>query len=310
MAVQKKMPEVWLAYLFLTLTMVFWAGNYTIGRWANGQIPPVTLAFLRWLGASLLILPFAWPALRREWPCIKANVRILLLLGITGSGLFNTLQYLALTDTTATNAGIINSIAPILIVVLSFLINKEVLSRWQTFGVFLSTLGVLCVLSKGSLTTLTTLAFRTGDLVMLTAMAVWAVYSVWLTKRPRMSVTTFAFVLYAIAAGLNAPLSALELSQGAVVSWSPKVVAAIAYTAIFPSLLAYLFYNRGVQILGPSRASPFMHLVPLFTALFAVSFLGEQVRISHGVGFALIVAGIFFATGGTLRPQRARIKDA
>lgn len=303
MPAHKNRQETWLAYLLLTLTMVFWAGNYTIGRWAHGQIPPVTLAFLRWLGASLIMLPFAWPALTREWPAIKRNIGILLVLGVTGSGLFNTLQYLALTDTTATNAGIINSSAPILIVLLSFLVNKETLTRWQVFGVMLSTLGVLVVVSKGSLDTITSLAFRSGDLIMLTAMGVWAVYSVWLTRRPTLSVAAFAFVLYAIAAGLNAPLSALELYSGATMSWSPEILAAIAYTAIFPSLLAYLFYNRGVQILGPSRASPFMHLVPVFTALLAVTFLGEQVHISHAVGLMLILSGIFFATGATLRPR-------
>lgn len=287
----------WTAYGLLTLTMLFWAGNYTIGRWADGHIPPVTLAFLRWLGAALILLPFAWPAVWAERVVLKSNLRIFLILGVTGTGLFNTLQYIALTDTTATNAGIINSAAPVMIVVLSLIVNRERLSRLQLLGVLLSTLGVLVVMSKGSLETLRSLSFRGGDVVMLAAMVLWAVYSVWLTQRPKMPVLAFAFVLYAIAAALNAPLSTLELLHGAEITWSPATVSAIVYTAIFPSLLAYLFYNRGVQILGPARASPFMHLVPVFTVVLAVAFLGETVQAYHGAGLALILFGIWLATG-------------
>ena len=283
------------AYVLLTLTMLFWAGNYTVGRWASGNIPPVTLSFLRWTGAALLMLPFVWSTLSDEWETIRKKIGILLVLGVTGSGLFNTLQYIALTDTTATNAGIINSSAPIMIVLMSFALNREVLSLRQISGVILSTLGVLCILSQGTLGSLLSLSFRTGDVVMLSAMVIWAIYTVLLVKRPVMSALAFAFVIYAIAALLNAPLSALELLSGTTMSWTAANFAAVAYTAIFPSFLAYLFYNRGVEILGPGRASPFMHLVPVFTILFSAVFLGEQFAIQHALGLTLILAGIYLA---------------
>ena len=288
-----KQPTRSNAYLFLVLTTLFWAGNYTIGRWAAGHVPPVTLAFLRWTGAALLILPFAWPALKREWPMIRAHLPILLVLGITGIGLFNTLQYIALTETTATNAGIINSSGPIMIAVLSFFLNGERLRPLQLAGIAVSLSGVLVVISRGDLGHLSGLDVNIGDLVMLVAMAVWALYTALLQRRPALDAFAFAAVTYIVASLLNAGLSVFEIAGGARVDWSPASVAAICYRAVFPSFLAYLCFNRGVEIIGPARAGAFMNLVPLFTMLLAVVFLGEQLALYHGVSLALIISRIW-----------------
>ncbi len=276
--------------------MLFWAGNFTIGRWADGHVPPVTLAFLRWTGAALLILPLAWPHMRRDWSVIKANLPLLLALGIAGTGLFNTLQYIALTGTTATSAAIINCSSPIMIAMLSMLVNQERVRLVQAIGIAMSLIGVMCVISRGELNAILGLELNWGDLVMLFAMGVWAVYTVLLKKLPKISIFAFAGVIYIIAAGLNAVLASLELAGGATVNWSPASIAAIAYTAIFPSFLAYLLYNRGVEILGPTRAGAFMHLVPLFTIILAVLFLGEQPGVHHALGLALILPGIWLAS--------------
>lgn len=283
------------AYIFLTLTMLFWAGNYTVGRWASGHVPPVTLAFLRWTGATLLILPFAWHHVQNDWPIIRKHLAVVVLLGVTGSGLFNTLQYIALTKTTATNAGIINSSAPIMIVILSAVVNRETIYARQTVGITISLAGVMCVLSKGNLNALADVTFNIGDLVMLGAMAIWALYTSLLKSRPAMSIFSFALVIYAVAAVLNAGLAALELASGAHVTWSLSSSGAILYTAVFPSFLAYLLFNRGVEILGPSVASPFMHLVPLFTVVLAIVFLGEAPQLFHGIGLCLILLGVWLA---------------
>jgi len=284
------------AYIALTLTMLFWAGNYTLGRWANGHVPPVTLAFLRWTGATLLILPLAWPHLKKDWLHIRENWLILLFLGITGSGLFNTLQYIALTETTATNAGIVNSSAPILIVLMSWLINRERIHAKQAVGIGVSLIGVMCVLSRGDAQALSNLSFNPGDLTMLIAMVVWSLYTALLSKRPPITIFSFACVIYLVAALLNAGLAVVEVAHGKEVVWSIASVSAIVYTIIFPSFLAYLFFNRAVEILGPSRASPFMHLVPFFTIVLAIIFLGEDVRLYHGVGLFLILLGIWLTT--------------
>ena len=250
-----KQPTRINAYLFLILTTLFWAGNYTIGRWAAGHVPPITLAFLRWTGAALLILPLAWPALKREWDVIRTHLPILLVLGITGSGLFNTLQYIALTDTTATNAGIINSSAPIMIAGLSFFLNGERLRSLQIAGIAISLSGVLVVISQGDLGHLSDLDINAGDLVMLVAMGVWALYTALLQRRPRLDGFAFAAVTFIIASLLNAGLSAIEIAGGARVDWSPASVAAICYTAVFPSFLAYLCFQswRGDHRPGACR---------------------------------------------------------
>ncbi len=283
------------AYLLLTLTMLFWAGNYTIGRWAAGHVPPVTLAFLRWTGAALLVLPLAWRHVAREWDTIKSNLPILLALGVTGAGLFNTLQYIALTGTTATNAGIINSSSPVMIAILSYLLNGERVRPVQILGIAISLAGVLTVMAKGNVTALTAFEINRGDLVMLGAMAIWALYTALLDKRPAMHVLAFAAVTYVIAAIVNAGLAAIELGTGATVDWSINSIAAITYTAVFPSFLAYLFFNRGVEIIGPTRAGAFMHLVPLFTVVLAMLFLGEKPALHHAAGLAMVLAGVWMA---------------
>lgn len=283
------------AYLLLTLTMLFWAGNYTVGRWAAGHVPPVTLSFLRWTGAMFLVLPLAWRDLKADGATIRANWRMLLLLGIVGSGLFNTLQYIALTGTTATSAGIINSASPVMIAMMSFALNGETVRPGQILGIAFSLLGVLTVLAKGSLETLASFSFNTGDLVMLGAMVLWALYTALLQKRPPIAGLSFAAVTYVIAAALNAPLSAAELSGGASLDVSPASLMAIAYTAVFPSFLAYMFFNRGIEIIGPTKGGAFMHLVPLFTALLALVFLGEAPQAYHIVGVGLILSGIWLA---------------
>lgn len=283
------------ASLFLTFTMLFWAGNFTIGRWAAGTIPPVTLAALRWSGAALLILVFARRHLARDWPVIRAHMPVLLLLGMTGSGLFNTVQYIALTHTTAIGAGIINSTSPVMIAIMSYAVNGERATRRQMAGIAVSLIGVLAVLGKGDLSALTRLAFNIGDLIMLGAMAVWAFYTALLDKRPPIHMVSFAAVTFVIAALLNIPLSAIELASGAHIALGGKALLAIAYIAIFPSFLAYLLFNRGVEIIGPTRAGAFMHLVPLFTAALAIVFLGEQFAAYHAVALAFILTGVWLA---------------
>lgn len=283
------------AYLLLTLTMLFWAGNFVVGRWAAGNVPPVTLAFLRWSGAAVLILLLAWRALRADWPILRANAGIVLGLGLLGSGLFNTLQYLALTETTAVNASILQSAGPALIALAGFLIQRERAAPNALIGIAVSLAGVLVVVAQGSWRTLALLKLNHGDLVMLAAMVIWALYTVLLARRPAADPLAFAAATYIIAALVNLPLAAGEQWLGARIVPSAAAWLAIAYTAIFPSFLAYLCFNRGVEIVGATKAGVTMNLVPLFASVLAMAVLGEQPALYHWVGFALIVAGIWLA---------------
>lgn len=288
-------PTTTNAALFLTLTMLFWAGNFTIGRWISGTVPPFTLTAIRWTGAALIVLALAWRHVTRDWPTIRAKPGVVILLGVIGSGSFNALQYLALGYTTATNAGIINSTSPAMIVLASYLISREPVTPRRLAGIAVSFAGVLVVLAKGDPRLLASLDFNRGDIIFLVAMALWAVYTALLARRPAIGGLSFVAVSFVIAALINIPIAAAELALGARVVPSVGAYAAVAYTAIFPSVLAYLMFNRGVEIIGPARAGAFMHLVPLFTATLAIAFLGEVPAAYHAVGLVLILSGVWLA---------------
>jgi drug/metabolite transporter (DMT)-like permease len=281
------------AYLFLTLTMALWAGNHILGRWANGLIPPMTLAFLRWSLAAVLVLPFAIPAIRADWPVVKANVPRIVLLGFMGSGIYNTLQYIALTETTATNAAILNSWGPVVILLTGAAFFADRLRPHHFLGMVLALVGVAVVMLHGDLSRLSTLTFNRGDLVMLFATGVWALYTTLLRTRPAISTLSFVGLTYTIAGFVNLPLAAWEHANGLHVQWSLDVILAIAYAAVLASLVAYLFYARSVEIIGPNRTGAFIHLIPLFTSALAVVLLGEEPALYHAAGFGLILTGVY-----------------
>jgi drug/metabolite transporter (DMT)-like permease len=280
------------AALFLTLTMLFWAGNHVVGRWAGGHIPPMTLACLRWIGATALLAPFAWRYVRDDWEAVRARLPFLILLGVVGVGLFNTLQYISLVHTTATSSAVLNSVVPVLIVVMSYFILRQPISALQCAGIVTSLLGVLVVVSRGAPETLLALELNKGDLYMLGATSLWALYSVLLQKRPKIHALSFALVTYFVAALLNIPLSLGEIALGGQFDVTPATVAALLYIVVLPSLLANLLFNRGVEIVGATRAGVFLHLVPMFTAVLAMVFLGEQPSWFHAAGFVLILSGV------------------
>lgn len=289
-------PTTLNATLFLSLTMLFWAGNHVVGRWLGGHMPPVTLACLRWIGATALLAPFAWGYLRDDWEAVRSRLPFLILLGVLGVGLFNTLQYIALVHTTATSSAILNSSGPVLIVVLGAVMLRQKVDALQMTGIGISLLGVLIVIGKGDPRALFAMAFNVGDVIMLGAVALWAVYTVLLQGRPKVHALSFALVTYFVAAVLNTPIALVELALGAGFDMTPGMWAGIAYIVVLPSLLANLLYNRGVEIIGASRAGVFMHLVPMFTAVLAMVFLGEQPAPFHALGFALILAGVWLGS--------------
>lgn len=284
------------ATLFLSLTMLFWAGNHVVGRWMGGHMPPVTLACLRWIGATALLAPFAWRYVREDWAAVRERLPFLILLGVLGVGLFNTLQYIALVHTTATSSAVLNSSIPILIVVMGFFVAGTRVSRLQLCGIAVSLAGVLTVLGKGDPRALLALQLNKGDLYMLTAMVLWALYTVLLQQRPKMHALSFALVTYFVAAVLNIPLALGELALGGTFDLTSGTAVAIAYIVVFPSLIANLLFNRGVEIIGAARAGVFLHLVPMFTAALAMLFLGEQPSLFHAVGFGLILTGVWLGS--------------
>jgi drug/metabolite transporter (DMT)-like permease len=286
------------AYLFLILTMALWAGNHILGRWAAGVIPPMTLAFLRWSLAAVVMLPFAFSAIRADWPIVRQAWPRILLLGFMGSGIYNTLQYIALTGTTATNAAILNSWGPILIVLAGAGLYRDKLRPIQLSGMAVSLIGVAIIVLHGEFARVATLSFNRGDLVMLFATGVWALYTTLLRTRPPISTLSFVGLTYVIAGVVNLPLAAWEYAHGQTMAVTPSTIAAVLYAGVLASLVAYLLYARSVEIIGANRTGVFIHLIPLFTSVMAMLLLGEQPALYHVAGFALILSGVFITQRG------------
>ncbi|MCK0507641.1 DMT family transporter [Aromatoleum anaerobium] len=284
-------------YLLLTLTSLFWAGNMVIGRGLREAVPPMTLAFWRWTIAFALTLPFALPHLRAQWPRLKAHWRAIVVLGFIGVGCYNTFAYIALQYTTATSATLLNSFTPVATIALAFVLLGKRLTGLEAAGVVVSLVGVMIIVARGSLATLLGFSLNTGDLWMLLAVLTWGLYTVGLQWRPAgidPMLMLAAFTAVGVA-GL-APLYAWEIASGRLIDPSPAALAGILYTGIFPGFLGYVFFNAGVAAVGPSRASLFIHLMPVFTALLAAIFLGERPQPFHFAGIALVFAGIFLTT--------------
>lgn len=283
------------AYLLVALAALCWSGNHILGRAIAGHVPPFAISTVRWIVPALILWPFAHRHLRHDWPVIRKHWCVLLFLALTGGTVFGALQYIGLQYTTAINVSVLNSLAPVLIVAAGTLIFGDTLASRQMLGIAVSLAGVLTIVSKGSLDAFHTLKFNWGDLIILFNMGVWAIYSACLRWRPAMHWLSFTFVLAAIAALTTVPFWLWEHASGLTLQPTWATAAALAYVSIFPSLVAYTSWNRGVDLIGANRAGVFLHLIPLYSAALAGLFLGETVGLYHVAGFLLILTGVWLA---------------
>jgi len=284
-------------YLLLSLASLFWAANWVVGRAMRSEMPPIAMGFWRWTIAAVILLPFAAPELKRKWPVVRANWLILTLLGLLGAVAFNTMIYVGLQYTAATNGVLFNSITPIMIILLSWVIARERISGLQAGGVLLSLAGVLAIVARGDFASLAAFHFNRGDLWLIAAMFLWAVYTYVLRWRPpELSAVGFLAAMLLLSLPFLLPFYLWEFVARGGFALTPATVAALAYYGTLPSIAAYLFWNRGVAQVGPNKAGLFVHLMPLFGALLAVIFLGEQLFAYHYAGAALIFGGIWFTT--------------
>jgi drug/metabolite transporter (DMT)-like permease len=289
----------WLAnqpYLLLCITALCWAGNAIVGRMAAGHIAPVTLSFLRWSFAFLIILPFAWKHLAKDWAAIRGRLGIMIVLSITGIGAFNTLQYWALEHTQALNTLLLQSAAPLVVAVWSLALLGVRLTLAQAAGVLLSMAGVLIILMHGDLTKLSNIEFNLGDLIFIVALVIFGLYSVLSLKRPNIHALSFVAFTFGAGAACLIPLFIWELFARPLMQIDTANLLTLAYVALFPSTIAYLCFNRGVQLIGANRAAPFFHVVPVFGTVMSIVFLGEHPQAFHFIGFALVLTGVFVAS--------------
>lgn len=282
-------------YLLLALAGLCWSGNHVIGRAVAGHVPPIGLSFLRWLIPALILWPLARPHLAQDWPKIVAHWRIIVLLAFLGGTLFGVLLYIGLNYTTALNVSVINSTAPVMIFIAGALLFGDRLGGLQIGGIVTSLIGVLVIVSRGQIEVLRSLQFNIGDLIILFNQFVWAVYSAGLRLRPPLHWMSFTFILSLVASVATLPFYIWEHFSGNPFQATWTTVLAIGYVATLASVVAFAFWNRGVEVIGSNRAGAFLHLIPLYSAILASTFLGEELMLYHVLGFALILAGVWLA---------------
>ena len=287
----------WVPAALLTLAVFFWAGNWAIGRALRMDAPPVALAFWRWVITLLVLLPFTAREVRRYWPVLAGAWKQLAVLALLATVFQHIPVYMALRSTGAANGALLNAISPIFMVLLALVCFGDRLRPVAALGIMISLAGVVWIVSRGSPADLLMLEINSGDLWALGAAFSWASYTVCLRRRPAALpplVFLATIALFGIVAML--PLYLLELGHGIHLQLTVGSLLGIAYIGVFATVIAYIFWHRGVHELGSHAGGSFMYLMPVFTAILAVVFLGEPLHAYHFIGTVLIFSGVFLTT--------------
>jgi drug/metabolite transporter (DMT)-like permease len=291
-------PLRWLnnqPYLLLSLTSLFWAGNIVLARYVAGYVPPLTLSCIRWIGVFLILLPFAWPHLKRDWPALRASLPLMLLLSATGFAFNNAVSYWALQYTEALNALLMQSAGPLFVALWSLALFGTRLTGGQLAGIVISLIGVLTIILRGDFSALADIRLNRGDMMFAGSLLSFGLYSALMTRRPVTHQLSLICFTTGCGAVLLLPFSIWEYWNGLTLKPDALTIATLVYVVIFASTLAYLFFNRGIALIGPNRAAPFLHLVPVFGSAMAILLLGEEPQLFHLVGYALVLAGVIIA---------------
>jgi drug/metabolite transporter (DMT)-like permease len=282
----------WLAGLLISVAPLCWAGNIVLARGVIDLIPPVAFAFWRWMIAFVLLLPFAWRRAHQDWSAVVEHWKIMAFLSFTGITCFNTLLYTAVHTTTAINGALIQTTMPAVIVVLSITLFRDKVGSLQILGVVLCMVGAGWVVVRGNLSTLIGMSFVQGDLLMCIAVVLYALYSAFLRKRPPIHPMSFLVYTFGFGALGLLPLYLAEWRSVGSFPLDRDVLLSILYVAVFPSIVAYFCWNRGIERLGANRGGLFINLIPVFASLMAVGWLGESLKGFHVAGMALIFSGL------------------
>jgi drug/metabolite transporter (DMT)-like permease len=292
-----KLPSHNLAWVFLALSSMFWAGNIVLARALHADIPPIALNFWRWAVALAIMLPFTVGLVRAQWAAVRREWRYLALLGFTGMAAFHSLQYTALNLTTAVNVSLILAITPVAIPVMAWMFWGDRMTPRQGAGILLSFLGVAAIVTRGDPMAVLSRGLAAGDLVEVAAMILWSLYSTLVRWRPPdLHPNTVLVCSMAPAVLFILPAYLWETANVRAMPVDWQSLAMIAYVSLMASVAAFIFFNRAVEVVGPTRAGLFIHLIPMFATGAAVAFLGERVFFYHAIGAAVIAAGLYLTT--------------
>ena len=286
------------AYIMLVLCAAFWSGNFIVGKVATlFEIPPITLNFYRWVFAWILLAPFTLKELINNISVIKKNILPIIVMAITSISAFNSVVYYALNYTQALNGVLMISTIPILIILITSVFKTEKANINQIIGVIISLSGVIIIITKMDIQRLIHLQLNKGDLWMLVAMLSWAIYSI-LIKEKKINLKPFILLQTLITLGVIflLPIYLLEVASGKYLPINLPVALTLTYVVLFAGIGAYILWNKAVMIIGANRAGTFLHLMPVFSSIMAITILGESFAKFHLIGALFIVSGIFLSS--------------
>jgi len=286
------------AYIFLILTTLFWSGNFIVGKAASlFEIPPFTLNFYRWTFAWLILAPFTLKEIIEKKNYILENIKLIVILGITSITIFNSIVYYSLNFTQVISGVLMISTIPVMIIIFCWLFKIEKTNFYQILGVIFSLSGVFVIITKANLVVLLNLNFNKGDLWMVVAMFSWAMYSALLRKK-KFELSQLSLLQTIITAGLIFLLPAylIEFALGYRASIHLPFILTLSYVVLFPGLASFIFWIKGISIIGSNRSGIFLHLMPIFSTILAMLIFKEKFMIYHLIGAILIVAGIILSS--------------
>jgi len=290
------------AYIMLTFCSLFWSGNFIVGKFATlYEIPPLSLNFLRWLIVWIILIPFTFKDIHKNFKIIINNFYSIFFMSITSISVFNSVVYYSLNFTQVLNGALMISTIPVLIIFISFIFKTEKINFNQILGVFFSLIGVVIIVTRLNLTKLINLDLNKGDLWLLIAMLSWAIYSTMLrTYKIRLKNITFISIIVSIGLIFLLPQFIFEYKNHQIIQFNLPVILIASYVVLFAGLGAYIFWNKGVSIIGPNKAGIFLHLMPVFSSLMAIFILNEKLMSFHIIGAVIIVLGIYLSSKKTL----------
>ena len=295
------MPKKYLAYLLLVLASLCWSGNFIVGKFATlFEIPPLTLNTFRWISVWLILIPFTFKEIYKNLAYIKKNLLAIAFMGVITISTFNSVVYFALNYTQVINAVLVLAIIPAVTIVLSALMKVEKSNIFQIFGLILSIIGVGSIISNGDVQRIVSLSFNNGDLWMLVCVLSWALYST-LLKKNKFKLSQFSLIQIMVSVGVIflIPQYFYEQSIGLELNFNKAFFLILFYVVVFPAIVAYYCWQKGIEIIGPNRATMFIQLMPLFSAIMAIIIFKEKFELYHFVGATFIVSGIYLSNKKT-----------
>lgn len=296
-------------HVVMTISVAIFAANYVVGRGVYEDCPPILLSFVRWAGASVLLLPFVWTRMRAQRALLRAEAARIAACGLLMPVIGSMVAYIGLTMTYAVTGAIVQTSMPILVVILAWLARMERIGYAQIGGIALSLAGVAALVARGDSAALLALDFNLGDLVLLVSNIGLAAYTILVRGLPRQLDPVAVLVpIFAIGAAIHVPLVGVEYMLGKTLVLTDRALFGLAFVAVFPPIFGVFTWNYAIGRLGPNVTSTYWYLMPPFTASLGWVFLGETIALYHIIGTVMVIAGVILTARAKTQPAVAKAR--